>query len=67
MDYKFPDKLQAIKIRIMDDQINEKSAIELNEGVESTVNPTVAIAMIITISTFFILSSTMDTVLQSFS
>ena len=51
----------------MDDQISEKSAIELNEGVESTVNPTVAIAMIITISTFFILSSTMDTVLQSFS
>ena len=50
----------------MDDQINEKSAIALNEGVESTVNPTVAIA-IITISTFFILSSTVDTVLQSFS
>ena len=51
----------------MEDKLANVNSQALSEEAVSDVNPTVLIGVFIAVSTFFILASTIDSVVESFS
>ena len=51
----------------MQSEVSNDEVQELEKELVSEVNPTVIIGVFIAVSTFFILTSTMSTVIESFS
>ena len=60
-------KLRAESMICMEDKVTSSNAQALSEEAVSDVNPTVLIGVFIAVSTFFILASTIGSVVESFS
>ena len=60
-------KLRTVRIICMEDKVANGNTQALSEEAVSDVNPTVLIGVFIAVSTFFILASTIGSVVESFS
>ena len=60
-------KLRTVRIICMEDKVANGNTQSLSEEAVSDVNPTVLIGVFIAVSSFFILASTMGSVVESFS
>ena len=60
-------KLSKVSMPRMEDKVTNSNAQALSEEAVSDVNPTVLIGVFIAVCTFFILASTIGSVVESFS
>ncbi|KZR88448.1 hypothetical protein MITS9508_02273 [Synechococcus sp. MIT S9508] len=60
-------KLRAVRMICMEDKLANGNSQALSEEAVSDINPTVLIGVFIAVSTFFILASTIGSVVESFS
>lgn len=63
----FSYKLNKVQIFCMENKVTNRNAQALVEETTNNVNPTILIGVFIAVSTFFILTSTIGTVVESFS